>query len=274
MEENKQLQKEAMHVLKLTSRTFYIPIKLLQSTLRMTVGSAYLCMRAIDEIEDHEILEKDIKQDLLRATSVLLNAAVFDADAYDALVAPYKEILPEVTLRLGDWIAVCPTGIVDKVKQSTAIMAVGMADWTEKDWDIKTPEDLDDYTYYVAGLVGIMLSDIWEWYDDIETDRELAIGYGRGLQAVNILRNRDEDLKERGVGFFPDGWTRAEMFQFAEDNLKQADQYIEAIDNRQILLFCKIPLALAKRTLKALKRGEEKMSRSEVEETVEAIINE
>lgn len=274
MEENKQLQKEAMHVLKLTSRTFYIPIKLLQSTLRMTVGSAYLCMRAIDEIEDHETLSKDIKQELLRATSELLNAAVFDADAYGVLVAPYEEVLPEVTLRLSDWITICPTGIVDKVKKWTATMAIGMADWTEKDWDIKTREDLDDYTYYVAGLVGIMLSDIWEWYDDIETDRELAIGYGRGLQAVNILRNRDEDLKERGVGFFPDGWTRTEMFQFAEDNLKQADQYIEAIDNRQILLFCKIPLALAKRTLKALKRGEEKMSRSEVEETVEAIINE
>ena len=54
MSNEAKLQKEAMHVLKLTSRTFYIPIKLLNPTLRKTVGSAYLCMRAIDEIEDHE----------------------------------------------------------------------------------------------------------------------------------------------------------------------------------------------------------------------------
>ena len=67
-----KLQKEAMHVLKLTSRTFYIPIKLLNPTLRKTVGSAYLCMRAIDEIEDHEELNPDSKQHLLKATSKLL----------------------------------------------------------------------------------------------------------------------------------------------------------------------------------------------------------
>ena len=60
---------------------------------------------------------------------------------------------------------------------------------------------MDDYTYYVAGLVGVMLSDIWKWYDGTETDRELAIAFGRGLQTVNILRNREEDA-ERGVSFF------------------------------------------------------------------------
>jgi len=38
-------------------------------------------------------------------------------------------------------------------------------------------------------------------------------------------------------------------------------------------LFCKIPLALAKSTLKTLKNGKEKMSRTEVESTVDEIIN-
>ena len=42
-------------------------------------------------------------------------------------------------------------------------MADGMAKWVEKDWVVKTKEDLDEYTYYVAGLVGVMLSDIWEF---------------------------------------------------------------------------------------------------------------
>ncbi len=42
----------------------------------------------------------------------------------------------------------------------------------------------------------------------MKTDRNLAISYGRGLQAVNILRNEKEDLTERGVSFVPDGWTR------------------------------------------------------------------
>jgi len=163
-----KLQKEAMHVLKLTSRTFYIPIKMLNPTLRKTVGSAYLCMRAIDEIEDHEGLESEVKQHLLLSTSELLQNE-FDNDAYQRLLKPYEEVLPEVTLRLGDWLSVCPDDIIDKIKESTSIMAAGMARWVEKDWIVKTKEDLDEYTFYVAGLVGIMLSDIWERYDGTKT---------------------------------------------------------------------------------------------------------
>lgn len=268
-----KLQKDAMHILKLTSRTFYIPIKLLNPTLRKTVGSAYLCMRAIDEIEDHEELHPDIKQYLLRSTSKLLQNELFDEAAYRDLLKPYESLLPEVTLRLGDWLTVCPAGIVEKVKESTSIMADGMAKWVEKNFIIKTKEDLDDYTYYVAGLVGVMLSDIWEQFDGTKTDRELAIGYGRGLQAVNMLRNQDEDA-DRGVNFIPDGWTRKELYEYAEANLKKADEYIESISNKNILLFCKIPLALANRTISAMQSGQEKMNRKEVESTVEAILNE
>lgn len=99
MSNEAKLQKEAMHVLKLTSRTFYIPIKLLNPTLRKTVGSAYLCMRAIDEIEDHEDLEAETKQHLLRSTSKLLQTD-FDDVAYQQLLKPYESLLPEVTLRL------------------------------------------------------------------------------------------------------------------------------------------------------------------------------
>ncbi|MFD1037802.1 squalene/phytoene synthase family protein [Virgibacillus byunsanensis] len=272
MSDTKQLQKEAMHMLKLTSRTFYIPINLLKPTLKKTVASAYLCMRAIDEIEDHEQIEPEAKERLLRSTSLLLKRD-FDEIAYRELLQPYESLLPEVTMRLGDWIRICPSGIVDKVKDSTSIMAGGMADWVEKDWHIKSKEDLDDYTYYVAGLVGVMLSDIWYWYDGTQTDRELAIGYGRGLQAVNILRNQGED-HERGVRFIPDGWGTDDMFSYTENNLAQADEYMKDINTKNIIMFCKIPLALAKRTVKALKDGREKISRNEVETIVEEVTKE
>jgi len=267
-----KLNKEAMRVLKLTSRTFYIPIKLLNPTLKSTVGSAYLCMRAIDEIEDHETLEAEVKMQLLQSISQMLKKP-FEREEYQQLIKPYMSILPEVTIRLDDWIDFCPAGIVDKVKESTSIMAAGMAKWVDKDFVVNTKEELDDYTYYVAGLVGVMLSDIWEWYDGTKTDRDLAIGYGRGLQAVNMLRNQDEDA-ERGVRFIPEGWGRDDMFVYAEANLKKADEYIKMIDTKNILLFCRIPLALAKKTLAAMKSGKEKMSREEVKTTVDHIINE
>src|SRR5690625_661830 len=265
------LEKEAMKVLKETSRTFYIPITLLKKELRLTVGSAYLCMRAIDEIEDHETMEGQIKVQLLKETEQLLQQENFDTESYRSLVKPYENMLPEVTIRLGDWLEICPEGIVQEVKSATAEMAGGMADWVKKNWVINTKDDLDNYTYYVAGLVGVMLSRIWKWYDGTETDHEQAIGFGRGLQAVNILRNQHEDFAERGVRFIPDGWTREDVFDYARENLQLGDIYLQSIQTKTILLFCKIPLALAKRTLKAMESGQEKMSRQEVESVVAEI---
>lgn len=267
LDDNTDLLKDAKHMLKQTSRTFYIPITMLKPKLQKTVGSAYLCMRAVDEMEDHEALDTETKQHLLRATSRLLRDG-FDEEAYQQFVAPYRSQLPEVTLRLGDWISVCPEDVKEKVTHYTSVMAAGMADWAEKDWYIENEADLDNYTYYVAGLVGVMLSDIWDWYDGTKTNRDLAIGYGRGLQAVNILRNQDED-KARGVEFVPDGWTREDLFAYTEKNLALADEYMKDISTRTIKLFCRIPLALAKKTVKALQQGREKISRPEVESIVE-----
>lgn len=272
MSVNPNLYKESMHMLKKTSRTFYIPITFLKAKLKRSVASAYLSMRAIDEIEDHETVESETKQQLLHAISNLLTKS-FDRQAYATLIEPHAHILPPVTKRLADWLQLCPEDIVMKVQSSTGEMAQGMAKWVSKDWVIKTKEDLDDYTYYVAGLVGCMLSDLWKWHDEVDTEQHLAIAFGRGLQAVNILRNREED-QERGVTFFPDGWSRADMFQYAETNLQMADEYLNDIQNRRILLFCKIPLRLAHGTLSALAKGDEKITRDEVNRIVERVKDE
>ena len=272
MSEAALLQREAMDVLKQTSRTFFIPINFLEPTLRKTVASAYLCMRAIDEIEDHPDMKAETKRKLLTSISESMKTS-FDAESYRTLIQPYQNLLPIVTQRLADWILLCPPDVVDKVKASTADMAEGMAKWVDKDWRIKTKEDLDAYTYYVAGLVGCMLSDLWKWHDhNIETDREKAIAFGRGLQAVNILRNQEED-SERGVRFLPDGWEREDLFLYAKQNLAMGSDYVKDINNRGITLFCKVPLALANSTLKAMKIGREKISRMEVESIVADLEN-
>lgn len=266
----KNFPKDAMRVLKETSRTFYIPITFLDKELKHTVASAYLVMRAIDEIEDHEEVENDTKHAILMQVSDLLKQPFYE-EQYLQLLAPVKDKMPEVTLRLGDWLRACPENTVHIVMNSAHEMAYGMAKWVKADWNIQTKEDLDDYTYYVAGLVGVMLSDIWEQSAGVKTDRDLAIGYGRGLQAVNILRNEQEDYDERGVSFVPDDWTRQDLFDYADENLAKADEYMKSINKKTILLFCRLPLALAHKTLKAMKNGREKISRQEVEETVEEV---
>ncbi|WP_191567297.1 squalene/phytoene synthase family protein [Metabacillus idriensis] len=271
MSEAISLHRDARDMLMATSRTFFIPISLLSPGLRETVTSAYLCMRAIDEIEDHPQLDFETKSNLLRSISQLLQKP-FNNNVLMDIFQPYNSLLPDVTLRLGDWIKLCPPTIVENVLNATSTMAKGMGDWVLKEWQIKNEEDLNQYTFYVAGLVGVMLSDIWKWYDATETDESLAIAFGRGLQSVNILRNRTEDL-ERGVDFFPDGWELEDMFKYARRNLALADVYLENIKPGPILNFCKIPIALAHGTLDALTEGKEKMSRTTVTEIVSQVVS-
>ena len=64
--------KTPLQVLEETSRTFYIPIVKLESVIQEAVASAYLCLRAIDEVEDHPTLALDVKAKLLRKISFTL----------------------------------------------------------------------------------------------------------------------------------------------------------------------------------------------------------
>ena len=115
----------------------------------------------------------------------------------------------------------------------------------------------------VAGATGVLLCDLWAWARGEQLHRSAAIQFGRGLQAVNILRNRAEDLA-RGVDFFPTGWTREQMHQYARRQLMQAEAYSLTMPPAPFEALIHIPLVLAKATLDALVRGETKLSRSEV----------
>jgi len=260
--------KDAMRVLKETSRTFYIPITFLKTDMKHAVASAYLVYRAIDEIEDHEDITNETKHEILMQLSELFKRP-FSEEEYVQMIDPVKGQLPEVSLRLVEWIEACPEGARPLMMETGSEMAFGMAKWAQRNWQVHTKEDLDEYTYYVAGIVGVYLSKVWEWSYGQQTDYDLALGFGRGLQAVNILRNQDEDLEERGVSFVPDGWTRDQLFAYADDNLAKADAYIETLTDKSAILFCRLPLAFAHKSLDAMKKGRAKMSRAEVEQTVE-----
>ncbi|MEM6426744.1 MAG: phytoene/squalene synthase family protein [Cyanobacteria bacterium P01_H01_bin.119] len=255
----------ALNLLKATSRTFYIPISLLPRHLQEAVASAYLCMRAIDQIEDHPTLDKLIKIKLLQQISLNLQAGTgaSQVDDFSHGLASYSDQLDEVTLRIGEWALLAPDSIAPRIWDATAAMADRMAYWAERNWVIHTEAELNQYTFSVAGAVGLMLSDLWAWYDGTQTNRTQAIGFGRGLQSVNILRNHGED-GIRGVSFFPHEWTSVEMQRYARHNLSLADAYTASLPKGPALTFCQIPLALAHGTLDALAQGREKLSRSDV----------
>jgi farnesyl-diphosphate farnesyltransferase len=258
---------EALDMLKETSRTFFIPISRLPAGLQDAVMSGYLCLRAIDEVEDHPRLDNRTKAMLLHSISHALQTT-FAAGDFTTALGRYQQELPEVTLRVGDWALLAPPSIAPRVWEATATMADRMAQWAGNGWMIRTEADLDRYTFGVAGSVGLLLSDLWAWYNGTQTNRIHAVGFGRGLQAVNILRNHAEDVA-RGVDFFPPGWRAEDMHAYARRNLALADAYTSALPPGPVLHFCSIPLALAYATLESLARGDSKLSRSEVRQIVD-----
>lgn len=255
----------AFEILENTSRTFYIPISKLPADLMEAVASAYLCMRAIDEIEDHPELNWETKQRLLNMISHSIQAAE-NCERWNGLektLQTHRDEIPEVSLRLNEWLCLAPSSIAPRIWDATAAMADRMAHWASQGWRIETKADLDQYTFSVAGTVGLMLSDLWSWYDGTHSDRMNAIGFGRGLQAVNILRNRKEDLS-REVDFFPHDWNDENMVDYAIMNLELGSQYLQALPNGPALEFCEIPLKLAYATINALSDGKNKLTRAEV----------
>jgi farnesyl-diphosphate farnesyltransferase len=268
------LRRDALELLRETSRTFYIPISRLPSELQEAVASGYLCMRAIDEIEDDAELDNFTKAKLLRRISLNLQTGVENSTDKDFAVGleKFQHQLPEVSLRIGEWATLAPASIAPRIWDATAAMADRMAYWAEINWRIRTEKDLDTYTFSVAGAVGLLLSDLWAWYDGTKTNRSLAIGFGRGLQAVNIARNHNEDL-QRGVNFFPEGWTVQDIQNYARRNLKLADAYTRSLPEGPALNFCQIPFALACGTLEVMAQGKEKLSRSDVLALVQQVTN-
>ncbi|HYX49391.1 MAG TPA: phytoene/squalene synthase family protein, partial [Ktedonobacteraceae bacterium] len=267
---------DVMETLRATSRTFFIPIFHLPPGLQEAVASAYLCMRAVDEIEDHAELGKHAKIRQLRSISQILQAQsdveTFTHDEFTVAFSSEQDKLPSVTLRLAEWACYAPKSIAPRIWDTTAAMAERMAYWVGKNWKIKTEADLNSYTYSVAGSIGLLLCDIWAWFAGEQLSRSHALHFGRGLQAVNILRNRVDDLA-RGVDFFPNNWTWENMYHYAYQQLSLAEAYTKTIASDSTMYFIKIPLALAYATLDALKRGEAKLSREEVLHIVQDINN-
>src|SRR5947209_6595599 len=107
------LNRNATEVLRLTSRTFYLSIVRLPPRIREAVMSAYLSLRAIDEIEDHARLDKLTKTNLLCQISRELQGKA-SQHSCSALLQAYRDELPEVTNRLDEWTRLAPEPIAQR----------------------------------------------------------------------------------------------------------------------------------------------------------------
>lgn len=279
------------------SRSFYTTLAILPAPVRKQIGLAYLLARASDTIADTELVpvsDRLAALDRLRACIAgTAGAALPDL----AQLQPHQGVPAEKTLleRLPEALALL--GSVDdwdraRIREVLDIIVLGQRLDLERfatasSQDIRalaTAADLDDYTYRVAGCVGVFWTTLCRRhvFPSARLDERLLVEnglrFGKGLQLVNILRDLPRDLRT-GRCYLPLDELRALSLTpaalldmahesrlrplynrwagVARDHLVAGWTYTNTLPHRHVRLklACAWPVLIGMRTLKLLRVG-------------------
>lgn len=229
------------HILPAVSRTFALTIPELPPALRTSVTNAYLLCRIADTIEDEPALPPAASLHFLqRFVAVLYGhepAARLSQDlapqlsnqtlqAEHDLVANMERVV-RVTNRLDPQQRTA-------IQRCVEVMAEGMHQFqqTASLRGVALQTDMDDYCYYVAGVVGQMLTELFCGYSpEIARHRaalqELDVSFAQGLQMTNILKDVWED-RARGACWMPQEVFSRHGIDLAQLRPEQVDARFDA----------------------------------------------
>ncbi len=202
-------------LLKAVSRSFYLTLAVLPSSLRRSVGLAYLLARAADTIADTRLIPR---ADRLRHLDLFREeldapAASRLAEMAQALIGPQR--IPgerELLLRLPECFSAFHSLLQNdrqRVRRLLATLTEGMQEdlraFPGENEDalvaLESRADLDRYTYFAAGCVGEFWTEmamahrpvLRAW--DATAMRRRGVLFGQGLQMTNVLRDLAQDLR-------------------------------------------------------------------------------
>jgi farnesyl-diphosphate farnesyltransferase len=278
----------------LVSRTFALNIRMLPRELEETVRLAYLFMRIADTVEDDRDMAPQERKSILELFSACFTPEGSDpeavADFLSALPSSWRtHIHPDLFLAAhADLVFSVYAGVRpdrrEAVRERVREMCTGMVHYAlrrEADgwFRLGTRQELLDYCYFVAGTVGLMLTDLFssEGMGSARKERlrSNSVAFGLALQLVNIARDipadgirntvfvPEEMCRFRGIGS-ADLWApqhRAEagavlldLIRLADREIRRAQAYVLDLPATawRMRLFCLWPLLMAQDTLLVL----------------------
>jgi farnesyl-diphosphate farnesyltransferase len=252
------------------SRSFAVVIQQLPENLKNAVSVFYLVLRALDTIEDDMKFPKGEKLELLKnfhkksydENFTLKN--IGDQEDYRVLLEHYDKVI-----RLFKSL---DAGYRDVIVDIAEKMGNGMAHFIEK--EVESVDDYNLYCHYVAGLVGIGLSDLFSASGlenpELKNRYELSNSMGLFLQKTNIIRDYHEDLSSDRSFWPKEIWGKYtdelslftenshipeslaclnEMVMDALGHLPDVVDYLSLLKNESIFRFAAIPQVMAIATL-------------------------
>ncbi|MDP6454122.1 MAG: phytoene/squalene synthase family protein [SAR202 cluster bacterium] len=293
-------QKLLTELLKSVSRAFYLTLRVLPTGLREPIGLAYLLARAVDTIVDTRSLPRDERVRFLLSLRKQLQEGV-DLGALNEMTESLvgqqssnsERRLLESLPQAFELLEAMSTQDAIRVRGIVVTLTLGMEfDLTtfpdEESGELRALEnadDLDQYTYMVAGCVG-------EFWTDISVDRtralrkwdqtemlELGVRFGKALQMTNVLRDVPGDLRIGrcylpkseldALGVSPEDLMSpatgdrarpvlADGIRLALDHYSSAESYLSAIPRRCVRLRLAVawPLLIGLGTLDVLAKNQ------------------
>ncbi len=250
-----------------TSRTFGASIPFLPEPWRRQVTIAYLLFRIADTFEDADRWPPEAKLEALKTFEAMLDAPPPAAAPAGWLATPpcehagYIELL-EATPFVMEQLARLDAEPRGRVIHYTRRTIAGMAEYVARTdaggaLRLADMDDLRRYCYYVAGIVGELLTELFLIGQKVTKNQAAAILeqarlFGEGLQLVNILKDSASDAKE-GRYYLPPTLDRAQVLARARKSLEAARDYTLTLNRGGapggVLGFLIVPLVLAWATL-------------------------
>ncbi len=204
------------HILQGVSRTFALTIPQLPAGLDRAVSNAYLLCRIADTIEDDAGLSFDDKRryaaEFIAIVEGQAAAEGFAADLSPRLAehasAAERELIAQ-TARVIRITHSLNSRVQAAMARCVRIMSEGMVFYQGQETldGVEDQGAMDRYCYYVAGVVGEMLTTLFCDHCPALAAREtemmhLAVSFGEGLQMTNILKDIWDD-RARGACWLP-----------------------------------------------------------------------
>jgi farnesyl-diphosphate farnesyltransferase len=258
-------------ILEDVSRTFSVPINMIENERSKEVCLGYLVCRISDTIEDDPDLSIEDKNELFELYSNVIKTksessikkfldAASDCMPSDPEEDKHWELLIN-TDRLFNAYCELNDETQECIDKPALEMIDGMKNYCNKypsGMRLKSVQELDNYCYYVAGTVGNMLTNITSKHNDIEDKSELrsnAQKYGLLLQLVNIIKDVNVDYNDENNIYVPENLTdrfgieqediikeqyidESEsivniLVNHAEDNILNAREYLSQLSDKQ-----------------------------------------
>lgn len=278
-------------ILRSVSRSFYVSVRLLPRRLREPIALGYLLARSTDTVADTAEVPPAVRAEKLETLSRAIQGKISPNVIVDLAASfaplqknPDERVLIESLPHCLEWLESLDStdrneirAVLDKITRGQTLDLQRFTDSAQVR-ALPTANDLDEYTYLVAGCVGEFWTRLCFRHvrkltklSEIEMS-ELGKRYGMGLQLINILRDAGADLR-KGRCYFPEEELNAvrmkpadilrEPDRFrpifrkwrekAEEALKSGLQYSLAIRNRRVRAATVLPALIGARTLALLR---------------------